>query len=417
MGNSIKLEGFEYRLRDIKGNLKIDVRPELVEVGLEDITFSPDAVAIQPSDSQVKVNGKIEMSKGGFSGGQIRLQANDIFFNERFRKMLPDGIGSVYGKLSPEGRFDLHLEDVKISPNKDGQKHIDFEGQIAFKDCKFETTPAVTKCDVKINIKGWYNSNEGFGDIDMSVVGGGFNLQEKRLADVRADIVYDTEAKSFSSDNFSADCYGGVVLGKFCFEGNGTGFKYLVQSGFEDIDLKRFLSDTSRVRKNGNNGYSSGRLCGSLNISGGAADRIGMCRLKVTDMEVGKMSPMAKLLAVLQLNEPTNYAFDQMVVDSYIKRDRLHFERIDLSGRAVAFNGSGQMNLVDQGVDLTLTARSGRLVDAEPTVWQSLTDALGGGVIRMNVKGSLYDPQITTETLPVIKNTFGILGTRTDKGK
>jgi len=128
-------------------------------------------------------------------------------------------------------------------------------------------------------------------------------------------------------------------------------------------------------------------------------------------MQVGKVSPLGKLLCVLKLTEPTDFAFEQMLVDSYIKRDSLFIERFDLSGESVAFKGSGKMDLRGHNVDLTLTARGRRLATAEPSIWQSLTENLGQAVVRMEVTGDIYEPQIKTTALPVIKDSLGILGT------
>jgi len=128
-------------------------------------------------------------------------------------------------------------------------------------------------------------------------------------------------------------------------------------------------------------------------------------------MQVGELSPFAKLLAVLKLNDPKDYAFEQMVVDSYIKQDKLFIEKFDLSGESVAFNGTGLMDLQNQNINLTLTARGQRLASDEPSVLQSLTDTLGLAVVRMEVGGHYDDPEVTMTTLPVIRDTLGILGT------
>ncbi|MCJ7693051.1 MAG: AsmA-like C-terminal domain-containing protein, partial [Sedimentisphaerales bacterium] len=129
-----------------------------------------------------------------------------------------------------------------------------------------------------------------------------------------------------------------------------------------------------------------------------------------TDMQVGKLSPLAKLLQVLQLNEPKDYAFDQMLVDSYIKNNKLFIETFDLSGQTVAFKGSGVMDLQTDMVDLLLTARGKRLATDEPSIWQSLTESLGTAVVKMEVSGYLYNPEITTTTLSIIKKDFKLLG-------
>ena len=115
---------------------------------------------------------------------------------------------------------------------------------------------------------------------------------------------------------------------------------------------------------------------------------------------------------MLKLTEPKDFAFEKMLVDSYIKHTSLFFRKIDLSGEAVAFNGSGWMNLQKQNVDLILTARGRRVATSEPSLLQSLAEGLGYGVVRMEVTGNIYDPQVKTKTLPVIRDAIEILGTK-----
>ena len=81
---------------------------------------------------------------------------------------------------------------------------------------------------------------------------------------------------------------------------------------------------------------------------------------------------------------------------------------------AVAFNGEGQLNLENDDIDLKLTARGRRLATDEPSVLQSLTDALGVAVVRMNVSGKIYAPEVKMTVLPVIKGTLELLGTKSD---
>ena len=42
---------------------------------------------------------------------------------------------------------------------------------------------------------------------------------------------------------------------------------------------------------------------------------------------------------------------------------------------------------------------------------QALTEGLGGAVVRMEVTGQASDPHVETKALPVIEDSFKILGT------
>jgi hypothetical protein len=245
----------------------------------------------------------------------------------------------------------------------------------------------------------------------------------KALTGFNAAVSYDQKQHSFSSKNFIADCYDGRVMGKFQLTQAGPdAFKYSLQSGFCDIDLKRFLSDGAENTKSANGhsktaGYTTGSMDGSFSLAGVFADeatRIGQCRLAIHNMQVGKLSPIAKLLTALELTESADYAFDRMLLDSYIKKDKMFLRELDLAGRSVAFNGSGSLDLNDNNIDLDLTARSRRLASEEPSLWQSFTEGLGTAVVKMEVDGSIYDPKVKTTALPVIKATLGLLGKKPD---
>jgi hypothetical protein len=147
---------------------------------------------------------------------------------------------------------------------------------------------------------------------------------------------------------------------------------------------------------------------------GDSSSRLGVCRLTIRDMQVGKLSPVGKILQVLKMNESKDYAFDQMFLDSYIRRDDLIVKKLDLSGQTVAFYGSGHMDLKTKNLDLNLTARGRRLATDEPSILQSLTEGLGRAVIKMEVTGDFYDPDVKTTTLPVIGETLKILGKKPD---
>ncbi|MHC4571515.1 MAG: hypothetical protein ACYS0C_05515 [Planctomycetota bacterium] len=139
----------------------------------------------------------------------------------------------------------------------------------------------------------------------------------------------------------SADCYDGRLTGKFQLkQPTKPDLEYLLQLGFDNIDLKQFLEEPKHTlvrlaalsdtnpQAHHNNSFSTGRMNGSLSIAAAVGEdlpRIGRCRLWITDMQVGKLSPLAKLLQVLKLTEPRDFAFDRMLVDSYIMHNKLFF--------------------------------------------------------------------------------------------
>jgi hypothetical protein len=349
---------------------------------------------------------------------------------------LPEGLRDLYDKLAPKGRFDLNFEGVKISKAEDGQKDFDFGGTAKLKNCNLDIWPKVTDMNAVLDMNGLYKTGAGFSKSRVTARADTLKVSGKSMTALKADMNYDRDRQSWLIDNLTADCYGGKLTGKLEYKLPAQGpSEYLLQVGFVDIDLKQFLWDPNRsqerswtLSEQGDesletlpdsklNGDTSGKMSGSLSLTAGAvggSSRLGRCRLIISDMHVGKPSPLAKLLYVLQLTESEDFIFEQMFVDSYIKDNHLVFEKFDLSGQDLAFNGSGSMDLKSRDVDLTLIVRGERLADAEPSVLQSLVENIGGGVVRMEVTGNAYDPDVKIKTLPVINDSLQIFGKKTN---
>jgi len=415
LGNSADFPQFPYSFRDIIGTLSVTKD----SITLKDITATlGDSVPATAQTATIKLDGQIALADNVFSSALLHLSANDIFLDERLGTALPQHIQPLYSSLSPAGRFDLDFENIRVFTTDDGQKSVDFTGDIRFKNCSFKISDAETELDAVLKTKGLYKTGYGLSNCQAAFDGGTLRIQGKSFTNLNADIFYDPDLRRWSTEGLIADCYGGKSTGKFEFKSAGGGTdgasEYLLQVGFDNIDLQQFLSETKN-KETPDNGYTSGKMDGSLSINartGDISSRIGTCRLAISDMQVGQLSPLGKLLQVLKLTEPKDFAFDQMFVDSYIRRNDLLIKNLDLSGQAVAFHGSGRMDLKTRNVDLVLTARGRRLATDDPSVLQSLTEGLGQAVVRMEVTGDFYDPKVTTKTLPVIEETLKMLGTK-----
>ncbi|MHC4734277.1 MAG: hypothetical protein ACYTDW_07405 [Planctomycetota bacterium] len=425
-----------FPLKDITGKLIISAD----SIKLENITATAandvPPTAITPT---IKLNGQVTLADDAFIGGRLALSANDISFDRQLPPALPEGLRDLYVKLAPKGRFDLNFEDVKISKAEDGRKDFDFGGTAELKTCNLDIWPRVTDMNAVLDMNGLYKTGTGFSKSHVTARADTLKVSGKSVTALKADMNYDCDRQRWLIDNLAADCYGGKLTGKLEYKQPAQGpSEYLLQVGFVDIDLKQFLSEPNLSQERSwtlseqgdespatlpdsqSNGATSGKMSGSLSLTTGvgrSSSRLGRCRLIISDMHVGKPSPLAKLLYVLQLTESEDFIFEQMFVDSYIKDNRLVFEKFDLSGQALAFNGSGSMDLKSRDVDLTLTVRGERLADAEPSVLQSLVEDLGGAVVRMEVTGNAYDPQVEIKTLPVINDSLQIFGKKTDKAE
>jgi hypothetical protein len=414
LGDSADFQQLPFPLKDITGSLSITKD----SITLRDIAATlDDNISATEDDSTIRLNGRIALADNSFSSAVLDISAKDMFLDECLIIFIPQHLEPLYNEISPAGRFDLDFKNCRILPADGGQKSVDFDGDIVFKNCSFKFSDAETELDAELKIKGSYNTGQGLSNCQATVDGGTLRIQGKSFTNLKTDIVYDPDLRRWSTKDLIADYYGGKSIGKFELkQPAGKASEYMLQVVFDNIDLQQFLSDT-KGEEIAENRYTSGRMDGSLSVNarvGDSSSRLGVCKLTMTDMQFGKLSPLGKLVQVLKLTESKDYAFDQMFVDSYIRRDDLLVKKLDLSGQAVAFYGSGLMDLKTRNVDLVLTARGRRLATDDPSIWQSLTEGLGRAVIKMKVTGDFYDPDVQTEALPVIGETLRILGKKPD---
>jgi hypothetical protein len=415
LNDRIRPEQMHFGLKDLTGKLMITKE----DIRLQDICATVAGQPEEPNKATIRISGLINTRDEELLLEKLNLSANNLALDEKVCRLLPNNIRPLYTKIGPAGRIDIELED--ITENKETAKDkqcIDLYCKARLKDCDFHTCPAVRDIDATLTVKGQYQKGLGFSGSDFTLCADNLRIKDKLLTNLKANLCYKTDEQSLVAQNFIADSYDGKVTGRFRLDlPEDAVSNYSLQIGFRDIDLNKFLKDSTTFR-NSNNEHTTGKMKGSLCLSSALEDEsrcVGRCRLVINQMKIGSLSPLAKLLTVLKLTEPDNYAFEQMLVDSYLNHNRLLVNKFDLSGPRVAFNGSGTLDFESENIDLRLTARGERLATDEPSLLQSLTEGLGHAVVRMDVRGNYQDPNVTTTTLPVLERTLEILGTKSPK--
>lgn len=411
LGNSANFEKLSYPLMDIKGRVTITNKA----VFLKDITAAvADGIHIGPDAATVKVNGDIRLGTDGFDGAELGLSARNVPFDERFG-ILADAIWpGFYEGVRPAGRFDLNAESIRIIKGNDADRWVDFAGSVAFKDCGFGREQVLEQLSAILQVEGRYEAGTGLSRGRAKLRGGALKLKGKRVNNLQGAAEYNLNKKTWSSRDFVADCYGGRVTGSIeLAQLAGADWSYNAEVCLDDVDLYEFMA-AGRSKESAGSGYSNGLLSGWASVSGRLGDeagRTGRMKLAVDEMRVGRLSPLAKLIAALKLKSSKDCAFERMRVDSYIRGNELLLECVDLLGEAVCMRGSGRMGLANKQVELDFTA-SGEGLRPRPSLLESLAIGLSPAFVQMEVRGDFDNPQVKTTTLPVIKDSLGILGTK-----
>ncbi len=409
LGLKVNHNRFPYPLENVHGTISL-VGDSLT---LENLTASPaDPDQTQPSAS-LRIDGSISLDKGSFAGAAFTAKARDMTFTKALGGALPKAFAGFYQGLSPQGPFDLEVTNLTASRTGSDEMLVEFAARADFKDCDLRVSGLDAKLSGVVETEASYRTKQGLSMGRARLAGERLVVKGRTVSNVSAEAVYDPNSRVWSAEDLVGDCCRGKVLGRLRVGGvEAEASEYQLEITLTGVDAHQFLqadSTASTVDKP----YSGGVMNAWMSLGGHAgqtASRRGVCQFDVANMRVGKVSLLTNLLSVLRLSEPTEYTFDRMLLDSYIKQDTLLIRKLDMSGRNVAFAGSGTMFLPTGELNLTLTARGQRIAAADPSIFQSLTEGLGGAVVRIEVGGTVTEPRVTTKTLPVIEESLRVIG-------
>jgi hypothetical protein len=403
LGDTIDYAGFPYPLKDIRG--KLTITGDSVE--FEEMTAKTAANA---SEATITLSGKAGFSEQGLKGGQFRVNAADITLDQRLGTLLGQAGRNIYQRLSPNGAADIKLDSLRITRDGNDVNSVELIGAIAFKDCSFSSMLPVTALSGKLNVDAYYKGAENLksiAKIDINSV----KIKEKLLERLLADVAYNSAARTLEIKNISADFYGGKFIGKFeLADANENGAAFTLNAMCDRINLKDFLAAGTGDPPD----YISGMMSGTVDINSQGRQKSGRLELSVANMQAAKTSFLGKLLMVLKLTEPKDYAFDSITLTAYLHNNELLVERMDIGGNAFALRGQGKVDLAKNAVDLEFIAAGPRL-NKEPSMLKSLAEGLSPAMIRVTVTGDFKNPKIEQSTLPVIKDTLEVLGVQAEK--
>ena len=411
LSDSLRLQEFPYPLRNITGKVIIDNKQCIIQ-GIEAVpdTSTPPAA----KTGAVSVNGQIVFSGGSMHAANFQISGKDLPLDATLAQALPEPMRVSFAQLAPSGHFSLSPTDIKISVGADGVQHLDYLATVHLHNANLNLPEAQIGTRGSVEAVGHFESGRGMRQGSVSVSLDSLAINHKEITTLRTLLTYDPETRRWQSDDLMGDLYGGKLIGQFDLQGAPTGAAQCkMQVGITNVNLQDYLK-ASAGKKAAEKKQTTGTANGSISFSsslGPESPRMGRCTFHVTDMQVGKVSPLAKVLASLGLTEPHNHAFENLRVDSYIQGDELLIETLEMSGD-VSLQGAGTLHLPTGQINLALIARGKRINSQEPSVFQSLTEGLMGAVVQLEFTGHFSNPEFTTKTLPLFENSFKLLGTR-----
>ncbi|MBN1795048.1 MAG: hypothetical protein JW804_00085 [Sedimentisphaerales bacterium] len=434
------------------------LRPPMLTGNITDITangiFEPNSITFRQFDGlyagqPVSMTGVFRISEDGNDlAYKMTLSSDKFMLNEQMLSLISQRLKKPIDKIKPSGTIaysavlnkqinqsdvdynvTLSCIDVNISPEITDMPLEHITGQININKNALTLTnlgtnpqsPGAPLININANIQlSTQPANKSKIDTAaVSVNAENFPVEVKHLEKLTGTLNYDKEKERWYSEDMYGQFYGGKLAGKLELQNQADRDKVqvMLQVGFDKVDLRKFLADRKDLPPDCPAGscYSTGQMNGQINVIGTAGDLssfYGSCRVEIDDMQVGRLSPVAKVLTLLKLTKPSDYLFQRMFFNTYIKDKKFYFETFELSGNALNFGGTGWMDIKSKELDLTLAARGPRIADVSRGLIGSLTSAISPAILQVNVLGTANKPIVEVKPFPAIGGTLDLLGTK-----
>lgn len=401
LNDRIELKDLACPIEGICGKVEVD-GPQIL---LRQLRFRLGDDANIAHNATVALDGNLQIGNGRVLGGTIGLLASDLVLSQGLIDRLGRYLSRDIGLFSATGLVRQAHGIIHIGTGPDSAD-LEIHGSTDLDELKIQLGRIELVVSGQVQTTIAMDQASGLRSGVVLLNNGAVQVAGKRANDLRIRLEYDPVERQWFTEQLTGRFYEGLLTGS-CWIGTRPASVEL-ELAATGCSLGQFTHDRNDT------GRSTGSMDAWLCLTGALsrqADLIGRCTVNVKDMQVGRTSVFSKLLDILRLREPSDYMFQRMEVDSYIRQQQVLIERFDMAGKSAAFQGSGVVDISKDDVQLILLARgTKRLASAEPPALQALTEGLGGAVVRIEITGRTADPQIKAKTLPVLQEPFRIFG-------
>lgn len=405
IGTQAQLTKIGYNLTDMRG--KVTLMDNSVQFDHLKANVTDPSTDGEPGN--VRINGRIAFAKGKLSELDLGFGADQLRFGSCLRQVIERLSPGLYDPMAPTGTVGIRQGAFRLGVDPNGQRFGDFRGTVAFEDCAFGKDE-FSNINGTLQLTGFFEDQvqncNARGELDVRTMA----VRGKQLTDVRGQVDRRKGQTKWSLANVTARCYDGTIAGHVELDSRPDGgYGYMLNTAFSNVNMRAFLTKPGADP----NSVSQGIMDGSLVVNGRFGDepaRTGSLKLDVRDMQVGRMSFLAKVLTLLSLSVPGDVAFQSMQMTSRIEGDKITIDDLLMSGDALNFKGAGRIDLASKMVDIDLAATS---PTPTPGILTSVMVGLRHAVVYLKVRGQLDDPTVNVTPLPLVDQAIQkVLGTR-----
>ena len=177
---------------------------------------------------------------------------------------------------------------------------------------------------------------------------------------------------------------------------------YRLQFRLERGDLAEFAQEAELKSQN-----IRGRANALLTLSGnryGWSSWRGTGAIRLFEADIYEIPVMLALLKLLSIRQPDTTAFTSSEIDFRVQGEHIYLDRINFNGDAVSLKGSGEMDL-ERRINLKFYSLVGP-GELNLPILRTVVRQASKQLLLIHVNGTLDQPQLTRDPLPLLKGTL-----------
>lgn len=382
------------------------------------------AAACEPMDVTVECRGNPVMIDGRtaahvsgrvqFAENRVRLEdfrVDSLVLDESLAEVMPTRLKEMYQRLGVVGRMDAELVRAELMLDEHGFGGAEVVGRVVVNDVTSETTEVIDHLDGMIEGMLRLDAAGRVQAVEAAYQAEGFEVRGRGVDRLFGPLVFDPNEGVLVSRNFTAELGDGTATGTLTVDivNETSPLSYGLDMNFAGIGVEHFTAAAESSAESPSE--QRGRAAGTVTIRGRlgqSGSHEGRVSVGVTTMRMGKQSLMGKMLTAIQFREPTDYVFDRMEIETFLRGQTVLIDRIRISGRPFVFHGDGRFDLATNRIEMDLFALGGAM-GVEPILLDSLLRGLGAAFWKIEVRGDLREPEIRTISLPILQLPLELL--------
>lgn len=333
--------------------------------------------------------------------------------------LVPQSARDAMDKLEVSLSGPVSLKHGRLAGSLDNPNvPLEFAGDIEFSHAKLDAGVNVDRMSGVLNVQ---VSTPGGGLQDRVRLG----LHSPRLSVLGID-VRSLDLLASSTENpgeiaitrFTAECHDGRLFGSALLQPAGdSGRKtYRVDAVAAGVAFAPLLQELSSAGvaeplvgplpdESRDPDISRGRLDASLTLSGVTGDqrsRVGRGAVRVSRGDVLRLPVIFPLMQLSNLVLPSEETLRGLEAEFHLVGTRAYFPRVVASGKTIALEGAGTLDLPDMNVDFRFNSKNSNPIPVISGVWEALRNEL----VTTTVTGKLADPKVGSESFSGLRRLF-----------